>query len=134
MKMTFKKCNRCGQIIGVINDTGMPIICCGEKMETISPCKVEKELGEKHIPVIKQEGNKLTVKVGESLHPSSKDHFVEWVALVTNKGHQRKIINPEDKPIVTFMLDDGEKPLEVYAYCNIHSLWELEVNDTSRCK
>lgn len=127
MKMTFKKCNKCGQIVGLINDTGVPLICCGEEMETISPCTVEAELGEKHIPVCRREGNRLIVEIGKELHPSTDKHYIQWVALVTTKGNQRKILSPKDKPIVTFMLDSDEEPLEIYAYCNIHSLWELDI-------
>ena len=127
MKMTFKRCSICGQIVGVVNETGVPLICCGKEMEIISPKTVEAELGEKHLPVFKKEKNKLIVEVGKVFHPSTEEHYIEWIALVTNKGHQRKILKPKDKPTVTFMLDDDEEPLEIYAYCNIHSLWELDI-------
>ena len=131
--MTFKRCNICGQIVGVINDSGLPPMCCGEEMETISPKTVETELGEKHIPIFKKESNKLIIQVGQVLHPNTEAHHIEWVALVTNKGHQRKALDPTDLPIITFMLDNDEEPLEIYAYCNIHSLWGLDVKNDSKC-
>lgn len=128
MKLTFKRCKICGQIVAVVNETGVPITCCGENMEVITPSKVEEALGEKHLPTYKLNKNKLTVTIGKDLHPSTKEHYISWIALVTNKGNQRKILNPLDKPIVTFMLDKDEYPLEIYSYCNIHGLWELDVN------
>lgn len=130
MEMIFKRCNKCGQIIGIINETGVPIICCGEEMETISPCTLEKELGEKHIPTYTKKDNKVIVKVGSLPHPSTSAHYISWIALSTNKGNQRKILAPGDAPTVTFYLDKDEEVLQIYAYCNIHSLW---LNDVSAC-
>ena len=31
--MKFYVCNHCGNIIRFEKDTGVPVICCGEKME-----------------------------------------------------------------------------------------------------
>lgn len=134
MEITFKRCNLCGQIVGIINDTGVPLVCCGEEMETISPRTVEAELGEKHIPTYKKDKNKLIVEVGKVLHPSTDDHYISWIALLTNKGYQRKNLKPKDTPKVVFMLEEDEEPLEIYAYCNIHSLWELDIKHDCGCK
>jgi superoxide reductase len=36
-------------------------------------------------------------------------------------------MKPGEAPNVTFHLG-GEKPLAVYAYCNLHGLWMTELN------
>ena len=61
MKTKFFRCGHCGNLIGMINDSGVPIVCCGEKMEALVPNTVEAS-GEKHLPVVKMDDGKLTVK------------------------------------------------------------------------
>ena len=70
----------------------------------------------------------MTVKVdiGSVLHPMSPEHSILWVYLETNLGGQRKNLSPKDEPRATFKLADGETPLAVYAYCNLHGLWKSE--------
>lgn len=121
--MKFYKCNLCGQVVGMINETGVPMICCGEEMVVILAKSNEEGLKEKHVPTYKISNNKLLVRVGEIPHPMTKDHYIEWIALVTNKGNQRKSLKPGDAPFVSFMLDKDEVVEAIYAYCNIHSLW-----------
>ena len=125
--MKFKRCAICGQIVGMIKDTNVPMICCGEEMEEIVPKTKEDEFKEKHIPVYKLTRGKLLTNIGSIPHPMTKDHYIEWVALVTNKGNQRKCLKPGDAPLVTFELDDDEIVETIYAYCNIHSLWKIDV-------
>lgn len=126
--MKYLKCNLCGQIIEVVTDTNMPIICCNEQMHEIKANEKEEELKEKHIPVYKIEKGKVITRIGSVPHPMSKDHYIEWVALVTNKGKQQKCLKPGDFPRVEFSLGKDERVEEIYAYCNIHSLWKIKVN------
>ena len=79
---------------------------------------------EKHVPLVKQEGNKVDVIVGEVAHPMQDVHFIEWISIETNKGFQVKYLNPEDKPEASFILLDGETLVCTYAYCNLHGLWK----------
>ena len=125
MKTKFFRCGHCGNLIGMINDSGVPIVCCGEKMEALVPNTVEAS-GEKHLPVVKMDDGKLTVNVGSVDHPMIQEHFIEWVYVETENGGQRKVLNPGAKPCVTFCLGE-EKPLAVYAYCNLHGLLMTEV-------
>ena len=81
---------------------------------------------EKHIPVVTVDGDKVKVVVGSVLHPMSEEHSIEWVYLQTDKGGQRKELSPSDAPEVTFALFD-EKPVAVFAYCNLHGLWKTEL-------
>jgi len=122
MELKFYRCKHCGQIIAKVKNTNVPVICCGEPMSEIIPGTVDAAK-EKHIPQFKKEGNKVTVKVGEVDHPMLPEHFIEWVAIQTKNGNQRKSLKPGDKPEVTFLINDNDVIEAVYAYCNLHSLW-----------
>ena len=121
----FYICEHCGNIVGLIQNSGVPVVCCGQKMTNIVPGTVEASL-EKHIPVVKVDGNIVTVDVGSVEHPMSEVHYIPWVYLQTDKGGQRKNLKPNGQPKVTFALAD-EKPIAVYAYCNLHGLWLTEL-------
>lgn len=123
MQMKFYKCSHCGKIIAVVKDTPVPVTCCGEKMSEIVPCSVDAAV-EKHVPVCTTENGKLIVKVGSVLHPMTAEHLIEWVAVKTNYGNQRKSFVAGEVPEKTFALLDGEVVEEVYAYCNLHGLWK----------
>nr|WP_315024323.1 desulfoferrodoxin family protein [uncultured Aminipila sp.] len=122
----FFVCKHCGNLVGVIKDSGVPMVCCGEKMTELEANTVDASF-EKHIPVVTVEGNIVTAKVGSVEHPMVEEHFIEWLYLLTSKGGQRKGLAPGEKPEAQFALVDGEKPLEVYAYCNLHGLWKTEI-------
>ena len=81
---------------------------------------------EKHVPVVKIEGNKVTVTVGSVEHPMLDAHYIEWIAIETEKGAQRKVLKPGDKPVLEFMLTDDDKFVAAYEYCNLHGLWKVE--------
>ena len=124
-KMKFYRCNHCGNLIGMIHNAGVPVVCCGEKMEELIPNTVEAS-GEKHKPVVEVRGNEVVVYVGSVAHPMVEEHSIEWVYLETSKGGQRKKLLPGEEPKVSFLLN-GEEPVAVYAYCNLHGLWMTEV-------
>jgi len=121
----FYICRHCGNLISMIEDSGVPIHCCGEEMEELVPNTVEAS-GEKHIPVVTVDGSTLSVNVGSVDHPMVDEHFIEWVYVQTDKGGQRKVLTPGENPNVTFALG-GDKPIAVYAYCNLHGLWKTTV-------
>lgn len=123
--MKFYKCKTCGQIVTTLKDTGVPMTCCDKTMKEIVPQTVDTEGKEKHIPVFKIKNGRVIVQVGSVLHPSTSDHYIEWVAIVTNKGTQRKMLKPGEDPVVTFQLGKDEEVIELYDYCNIHNLWKL---------
>ena len=126
MKETkFYICEHCGNIVGVIHDAGVPLVCCGKKMTKLEAGVVEASR-EKHIPVVNVEGNLVKVTVGSVLHPMLEEHNISWVYLQTEKGGQRKNLVVGDEPVVTFALSD-DKPVAVYAYCNLHGLWKAEL-------
>lgn len=124
-RVKFYVCKHCGNIVGMIHNSGVPLICCGEKMSELVPNTTEAAT-EKHLPVVQVSGNIVTVSVGSVEHPSTPEHYIAWVYLETAQGGQRKAIVPGDKPTVSFALQDDEL-IAVYAYCNLHGLWKTEV-------
>jgi len=122
----FYICAHCGNIVEKIHDAGVPIICCGQKMDELVPNTVEAS-GEKHIPAVSVKDGVVEVNVGTVDHPMVDVHWIEWVQLQTDKGSRRHYLNPGEAPNVKFLLGD-EKPIAVYAYCNLHGLWKTELN------
>ena len=123
MEQKFYICDHCGNIIAKVKDAGVPVMCCGQKMKEIVPNTTDAAQ-EKHVPQYKIENNKVIVDVGSIAHPMINEHYIEWVSLQTNKGNQRKTLNPSDAPHVEFEILDGEKVETVFAYCNLHGLWK----------
>ena len=126
MKNTkFYICPHCRNIAEMVYDTDIALYCCGDKMNEMIPNTVEAS-GEKHIPAVKVKDGIVEVNVGSVDHPMEKVHWIEWVQLVTDRGSQRKFLKPGEAPAVRFLLDN-EKPLAVYAYCNLHGLWMTDL-------
>ena len=123
MEMKFYRCSHCGQIVAIVKETGVPVVCCGEPMAEVIPGTTDASL-EKHVPVSTVEGNKVQVSVGSAAHPMLPEHYIEWVAIQTEFGNQRKQLSPGDEPKVCFSICDGDEVKAVYAYCNLHSLWK----------
>ncbi len=122
MEQKFYICEHCGKIVALVRESGVPVMCCGQKMKEIIPGTTEAAT-EKHIPVYTVSNNKVYVTVGEVEHPMAPEHYIEWVSIQTKQGNQRKALKPGDKPEVCFALCDGDEVEAVYAYCNLHSLW-----------
>lgn len=127
----FFICEHCGNIIGVIHDAGVPMMCCGQKMTKLEAGVVEAS-HEKHIPVVTVVNNTVKVNIGSVAHPMTEEHHISWVYLMTDKGGQRKCLSLNEEPYVTFALSD-ETPLAVYAYCNLHGLWMTEIKEEKVC-
>ena len=121
--MKFYKCRHCGNVIEKLVDSSMPVVCCGEQMQEIIPGTTDAAV-EKHIPVYEVKGNIVTVSIGSVAHPMLEEHYIEWVALQTKAGNQRKALTPGSEPKVSFALTDGDEVVGVYAYCNLHGLWK----------
>ena len=121
----FYICGKCGNIVGLVHDGGVPMMCCGQKMKKLEAGVVEAS-HEKHIPVVSVEGNVVRVSVGSVTHPMSEEHHIAWVYLQTNRGGQRKCLDVTGAPEVVFALVD-ETPVAVYAYCNLHGLWKADL-------
>lgn len=123
--MEFYLCELCGNVVTFAHDSGKKVSCCGQEMKKLT-ANTKDAAKEKHVPVIEQEGNKVTVKVGSVEHPMEEKHYITFIALETKKGHQIKKLHPNEKPEAEFALLDGDEVVCAYEYCNLHGLWKAE--------
>lgn len=130
--MKFKICNKCGALVRVINDCSCAncgIICCGEPMKEIIPNSQDASV-EKHVPVINiLPDNKVSVIVGETPHPMIEAHYIAWIMLKTNLGEYTHYLKPNDEPKTTFLLQENEKVESAICYCNLHGLWQKNMEN-----
>lgn len=124
-KIVIKKCEKCGAMVEVIvpcTCENCGISCCGEQMKTIEPNNKEFSF-EKHLPTFKinEDKTKIEVKVN---HVMEEQHFIEWVAIKNKNGKQVKFLTSGQEASAVF---DYEQGSIVYAYCNLHGLWYVEV-------
>ena len=121
----FYICEHCGNLVELVNDAGVPLVCCGQKMKRLEPGTVEAS-HEKHIPVVSLNDNAVHVEVGSIEHPMAEEHSILWVYLQTDKGGYLKYLETGKAPVADFLLTD-EKAVRVFAYCNLHGLWKTEI-------
>ena len=119
------KCSHCGNIIIMAFSKGVPVMCCGEAMELLTPNTFDAA-EEKHVPQAEVEGNLVKVKVGSVEHPMTDVHYIASILLETEHSLQVKWLKYTDKPEATFALAPEEKPVAVYEYCTLHGLWKKE--------
>ena len=124
-KQRFYICRKCGNLIGLINNEGVPLMCCGEEMENLIPNSVEAST-EKHMPDVNVTNTGISVSIGSVPHPMEEAHHIAFVYVETERGGQRKCLNVGDNPMLSFSFSD-DKPIAVYAYCNLHGLWKTEI-------
>lgn len=123
-RMVIKKCLKCGSLVEVIEDckcSNCGIKCCNSKMVEIKPNTVEASI-EKHKPQFKVVDNNIEVIVN---HVMEEKHYIEWIALETDELICKKFLKPNQTAKVTFPYIKNSK---IYAYCNLHGLWETEIN------
>ena len=121
--MKFYRCDHCGNIVTFVHNSGVPVMCCGQKMTELVPGTVDAAL-EKHVPVVQVQGASVHVQVGAVAHPMLPEHVIQWIALETNQGSQIKYLQPGQAPQADFALAPEEQVVAVYEYCNLHGLWK----------
>ena len=124
MKKLFK-CMHCGNIAELLENSGVPMMCCGQKMTEMVPNTTDAAT-EKHVPVIEIADKEVTVKVGSVEHPMLEEHHIAFIVLETNLGTQRKFLDVTGKPEAKFVLAEGEEVIAAYEYCNLHGFWKAE--------
>ena len=116
----FYKCPICGNIVGLIEGDMGHITCCGKPMEEMVANTTDAAV-EKHIPVYEKVEDEIFVKVN---HVMEKEHYIEWIALVTDNKEHTINLYPEQNAEARFPYIPGAT---LYAYCNKHGLWKTEV-------
>ena len=120
------KSNHCETIVELINSCNEVPSCCGEPMRELK-ANTTDAAQEKHVPEVSIEGNLVKVKVGSVEHPMTEEHHIAFIYLETENGVARKDLDHTGKPEAVFALAEGEKPVAVYEYCNLHGLWKKEL-------
>ena len=124
MATKFYKCSVCGNVIVKMVDSGVPVVCCGKKMEELVANTVDARQ-EKHVPVVTTlEEGRLRIEVGSVDLPMMPEHHIAFIYVETDKGGIR--IDLKDEPVAE-VCTCGAKPLAVYEYCNLHGLWKTEL-------
>lgn len=131
--MKFYECKKCGNVMVLLEESGVIPVCCGSAMEVINPLSFDGAK-EKHVPVIEvSNDNVVTVKVGELAHPMLIEHYIKWILLETNMGIYIHYLNPSEKPETSFILQKGECVKNAYEFCSIHSLWLKNYEEQEAC-
>lgn len=126
MGIKISQCKTCGKVVEVLKDAPVPLLCCGDPLEELIP-GTSDGAAEKHVPIAEVQDGKVMISVGSVDHPMEETHDIEWIYLCTDKAVHRKELHPGDAPKASFVLGQGEKPEEVYAYCNLHGLWKTDL-------
>jgi len=121
----FFLCKHCGNLVGLVDNAGIPMSCCGEKMAELTPNTVDAAQ-EKHLPVVRVSGSEVSVEIGSVAHPMQSEHHIAWVYVQTEHGGQRKNLDVSAEPRVRFALTGGDRAAAVFAYCNLHGLWKAD--------
>ena len=119
--MGIYKCEICGNIVEVIHEGGGELVCCGEPMKLYEENTVDAAR-EKHVPVIERTADGYKVKVGSTLHPMEKKHYIEWIELIADGKAYRHFLRPGEIPEAEFCIDAAD--VTARGYCNIHGLWK----------
>ena len=121
----FFVCEHCGNLVTMIQDAGVPMMCCGQKMTELKAGTTDAAV-EKHVPVVTVDGDVVTAEVGSVTHPMTEEHHIAWIYLQTEKGGQLKMLDHTGEPVAKFNVA-GDKAEKVYEYCNLHGLWAADV-------
>lgn len=123
----FYRCAHCGNLVGLIEDHGVPMLCCGEPMQRLEPNTAEAS-HDRHLPFVEIGGDTVTVQVGIEPHEMTEAHHIAWSYLLTVKGGQRKrfTLGEDEVPVAEFKVID-DLPVAAYAYCNRHGLWKTGI-------
>lgn len=122
-KYQVYKCALCGNTVNILFAGGGKLVCCGQPM-TVQTEKTADQGKEKHVPFIEKGESRMTVKVGETEHPMTKDHYIMWIDALADDSESREYLNPGDKPEKSFSVKKELK--KVRAFCNIHGLWRVD--------
>ncbi len=115
------KCMKCGNIVEVVHGGVGELVCCGEPMKLMKE-NTSDGATEKHVPVIEKTPDGYKVKVGSVAHPSTPEHYIEWIELIADGIAYRAFLKPGDAPEAFFPVKAAK--VSAREYCNLHGLWK----------
>ena len=122
-KFEIYKCEICGNVIEVINESYGNLVCCGENMRLLE-IKTEETMQEKHKPVFVINDTDIKIKVGSIPHPMTEEHHINFIEAISldNKYLYRKYLNSGE--VAEFQFFCKTDKMKARELCNIHGLWE----------
>ncbi len=119
-RLEIYKCEKCGNIVEVLEGGGGELVCCEEPMKLYVENTVDAAK-EKHVPAIEKIDGGFKVMVGSVAHPMEEKHYIQWIEVVADGKAYRKFLNPGDAPEAEFMIDAAS--ITAREYCTLHGLW-----------
>ncbi len=115
-KGKFYVCPVCGNII---QTTGEALIsCCGITLPALEGERADDE----HCPSVETIEDEYYVTIS---HPMTKEHYISFIAAVSDMGVQFVKLYPEGNAEARFKINRVTK---MYAYCNRHGLFEASIS------
>ena len=116
----FYVCPVCGN---VIRSTGEAVVsCCGI---TLPPAEPE-EADDDHIIMKEVVEDEYYVTMD---HPMTKDHYISFLAAVTDQGMEFVKLYPQGPCEARFKI---RRLKYLYAYCNRHGLFRVNAHNTKK--
>ena len=111
MELKLYRCAHCGNVAFKLVDKGVPLFCCGQKMDELVPNTTDGAL-EKHVPAVSRDGKEVSVQVGSVIHPMLEEHYIQIIAAAAGDTVTFKLPKP------------GDDPVTAYELCNLHGFWK----------
>lgn len=120
-RLEVYKCDKCGNIVEVLNGGAGELVCCGEPMQLLEEQTADAAT-EKHVPVIEKVDGGVKVTVGSVPHPMEEKHYIEWIELLADGKAYRQFLKPGDAPEAVFSVQADS--VSAREHCNVHGLWK----------
>ena len=120
-RLQVYRCDKCGNILEVIQGGPGELVCCGEPMVLLVENTVDAAK-EKHVPVVEKVEGGFQVKVGSVPHPMEEKHFIQWIEIYAGNRVCRADLKPGDAPEIFF--PTGAESVTAREYCNLHGHWK----------
>lgn len=100
-------------------------------MEELKPNTTDGKT-EYHLPVVLQcDDHKLKIRVGKEPHPMTAAHHIRFIYVETEMGGHLVHLKDNQPAEVTLCMCD--KPIAIYAYCNLHGIWKTALTRDCQC-
>jgi superoxide reductase len=116
-------CEKCGNVIEILNEGAPALVCCNEPMIKLE-AKKEDSTVEKHVPYIAEKDGGVLVKVGQNAaHPMLEKHYIKFIEVLTADKVCKAELKPGDAPEAWFPVKKADV-IFAREWCNLHGLWE----------
>jgi superoxide reductase len=115
------KCPVCDTVVEVLHQWSLELVCCGPPMIPLR-AKTRQEGWEDHAPVVEKVQGGLRLAIGDTPHPMTNAHRIEWIELVAQGRSHRQFLSPGQPPEAVFSVKSPAALVRLY--CTVHGLWQ----------